>query len=224
MSRIATSFLSCIVIFNPAFASEEGAAATANQQRPALDAAAFRVAPPQLEARGPGALFSSVEAAAIDALTYAYLQACSSCDPESMRGGTIHLVGEDRYSYGEIQRANSQSPHRISYSLKRRDVARFHLYPVKRDLEKNRLDERASRGDLHSVVAIDPLHRPLYILHPSLAVRVYRGTGSHGAHVATLRRRPVRPRLFARECSDQAPSFGGLAGSSRVAETGRPTQ
>jgi hypothetical protein len=216
------SSISCLLILNPAFASEEEASATANQQRPAVAATALQVAPLQLEARGPGALFSSIEAAAIDALTYAYLRACSSCDPESMRGGTIHLVGEDHYSYGEIHRAQPWSPHKISYILEPRDVARFHLYPVKRDLEKNRLDERPSRRDLHSVVAVDPLHRPLYILHPSLAVRVYRNAGSHGVQVATLRRRPVRPRLFARECPTGAPSFGGSTGSSRVAETARP--
>ncbi len=222
MSRIAMSFLSYLLVSNFAFASEEEAAATANQQRPAVTAATFQVAPLQLETRGPGALFSSIEAAVIDALTYAYLQACSSCNPESMRGGTIHLVGEDQYGYGEIHRANPWSPHKISYILKPRDVARFHLYPVKRDLEKNRLDERPSRRDLHSVVAVDPLQRPLYILHPSLAVRVYRGAGSHGVQVSTLHRRPARPRLLARECPAQAPSFGGLTGPSRVAETSRP--
>lgn len=221
MPRVVMSLLSCLLVFNSALASEEEATATANQQRPAATATAFRVAPRQLEARGPGALFSSIEAAAIDALTHAYLQACNSCDPESMRGGTIYLVGEDHYSYGEIHRANPWSPHKISYVLKPRDVARFHLYPVKRDLEKNRLDERSSRRDLHSVVTVDPLHRPLYILHPSLTVRVYRNAGSHGLQVATLRR-PARPRLFARECSAETPSFGGLTGSSRVAETSRP--
>jgi hypothetical protein len=73
------------------------------------------------------------------------------------------------------------------------------------------------------LVTVDPLHRPLYILHPSLTVRVYRNAGSHGLQVTTTRRRrPVRPRLFARECSAETPLFGGLTGSSRVAETARP--
>ena len=221
MSRITMSFLSCLLVSNLAFASEEGATATANQQRPAKAVSAFQVAPLQRQAKGPGVLFSSIEAAAIDALTYSYLQARNGCDPESMRGGTIHSVGEDHYSYGEIHRANPWSPHKISYILKPRDVARFHLYPVKRDLEKNRIDERPSRADLRSVVAVDPLHRPIYILHPSLVVRVYRGEGSHGVKVANLRR-PAQPQLFAGKCSSQAPWFGGLTGSSRVAETGRP--
>ena len=106
MSRIATSFLSCLLVSNFAFASEEAAPATANQPRLAVVAAAFEAAPLQLEAEGPGALFTSIDAAAIDALAYAYLQARGACDPEFMRGGTIHPVGEGYYSYGEIHRAN----------------------------------------------------------------------------------------------------------------------
>jgi hypothetical protein len=221
MFRIAMSFVSCFLLSNLAFASEEGATATANQQYPALTATAFQVALIPLEAKGPGALFSSIEAAAIDALTHAYLQAQDACDLEYMRGGTIHPVGGDHYSYGEIHRANRWNLHRISYSLKPQDVARFHLYPVSRDTAINRINERPSRVDLRSVRAVDPLHRPLYILHPSLAVRAYGGKGSDFIEVASLRR-PARPRFLAGKCSTQAPSVGNLTGSSRIAEVGRP--
>jgi hypothetical protein len=71
------------------------------------------------------------------------------------------------------------------------------------------------------VVAVDPLHRPIYILHPSLVVRVYRGEGSRGVKVANLRR-PAQPQLFAGTCSSQAPWFGRFTRPSRIAETGRP--
>ena len=222
MSRIATSFLSCLLVSSLAFASEEGATATANQQRLAMPAAAaFEAAPLQLEAEGPGALFTSIDDAAIDALAYAYLQARGACDPELMRGGTIYPVGEGYYSYGEIHRANRWNPHRISYILEPQDVARFHLYPANRDLATNRINERPSRKDLRSVRTVDPLHRPLYILHPSLAVRAYRGEDPQSVEVANLHR-PARPPRFAAQCSADAPALGRLGSSNRVAETGRP--
>jgi hypothetical protein len=193
MSRIATSFLSCLLVSNFAFASEEAATATANQPRlAAVVAVAFEATPLQLHAKGPGALFTSIDAAAIDALAYAYLQARDACDPEFMRGGTIYPVGEGYYSYGEIHRANPWQLHRISYILKPQDVARFHLYPVNRDIAINRTNERPSRLDIRSVRTIDPLHRPLYILHPSLAGRAYRGEDPQPVEVASLRR-PARP-------------------------------
>ena len=222
MSRIATSFLSCLLVSNFAFASEEGATATANQPRLAVVvAAAFETAPLQLEAEGPGALFTSIDAAAIDALTYAYLQARDACDPEFMRGGTIHPVGEGYYSYGEIHRANRWDLHRISYILKLQDVARFHLYPVNRDTAINRINERPSRVDLRSVGAVDPLHRPLYILHPSLAVRAYRAEDPQVVEAANLRH-PARPPRFAGQCSADAPPLVRLSSSNRVAEASRP--
>jgi hypothetical protein len=34
---------------------------------------------------------------------------------------------------------------------------------------------------------IDPLHRSLYVLHPSLAIRAYRGAESEVVEVASLR-------------------------------------
>jgi hypothetical protein len=43
--------------------------------------------PPQLEAWGPGTVFPSIEAAAVDALIYTYLQASSEQDTQRMRAG-----------------------------------------------------------------------------------------------------------------------------------------
>jgi hypothetical protein len=220
MYSITIRILSCLLVSNLALASEEAATAAANQQRSSETAATFQVAPLQLDAEGPGALFSSIEAAAIDALTYSYLQARDACDPEFMRGGTIHPIGEDHYSYGEVHHADRWSAHRISYIFKPRDVARFHLYPVNQDTDDNRINERASRADLRSVSVVDPLHRPLYILHPSLAIRAYRGEDSHTVEAASLRA-PAPPRLFARKCSSEELPLGRLSGSSRIAETNR---
>jgi hypothetical protein len=144
-----------------------------------------------LEARGPGAIFASIEAAAVDALTYAHLQARAAGDPERMRGGAIRASGTG-YTYDEVHVAAPLTAHRVTYSLGPRDVARFATYP--RDgHDVNRINEGPSRSDRRSVDVIDPLHRPLYILHPSLAIRVYRGKGHELAEVANLRRpRPSR--------------------------------
>jgi hypothetical protein len=218
MFRLAGSLLSFLLISNLAVASEEVVTATANQKCPGLIAKPSEGFQAQLSAQGPGALFTSIEAAAIDALTHAYLQAQAASDPEFMRGGTIHPVGDGYYSYGETHRANRGSLHQISYILKPQDVARFHLYPVNRKTSINRINERPSRVDRRSVSAVDPLHRPLYILHPSLSIRAYRGNDSDPVDVMSLRR-PVRSRFFAGKCSNEAPSLGALQSANRVAET-----
>ena len=221
MFRIAIGFLSYLLVSNFAFASEEETAATASWEHSAVASATLANAPLQLEAKGPGTLFGSIDAAAIDALTHAYLQAQAACDPEFMRGGTIHPVAGGYYSYGETHRAKSGSLPQIRYILKPQDVARFHLYPVNRDTAVNRINEQPSRVDLRSVSAVDPLHRPLYILHPSLSIRAYRGEGAVLVEVASLHR-PVRPQLLAGKCSSQPPSLGGLGNSDRIAETRQP--
>jgi hypothetical protein len=127
-----------------------------------------------------------------------------------MRGGTIHRVGEGSFSYEDIHRATRSSPHRIRYALKLEDVARFHLYPPDSSASINRLNERPSRSDLRSVAMIDPIHRPLYILHPSMAIRAYRGRADEFVAVATLRDFP----RIARKCS--ARSLSMLSLSSRM--------
>ncbi len=141
---------------------------------------------PQLEAWGPGTVFPSIEAAAVDALVYTYLQASNANDTERMRAGTIYRV-DTGYSYGEIHVASSLLEYRIAYPLKPQDVARFHMYPFATDRDVNRGNERTSQADRRSVAVTDPLHRPLFILHPSLVIREYRGRNDEVLAVADLR-------------------------------------
>jgi hypothetical protein len=195
MPFIHTILLLGIALSNPVFAAAEDSVHSGRRpKQPAAEASLSDGAEP-LHARGPGALFASIEAAAVDALTYAHLQALEARDTARIRGGTIYTV-DGRYSYGEIQLGNPLTPHRISYRFGPREVARFHAYPVYRDALINHANERLSRGDRRSVGIIDPLHRPLYVLHPSLAIRVYRGEDSGRAEVADLRH-PERAPLFA---------------------------
>jgi hypothetical protein len=141
---------------------------------------------PQLEAWGPESVFPSIEAAAVDALIYTYLQASNAHDTERMRAGTIYSV-DTGYSYGEIHVASSLLTYKIAYPLKQQDVARFHMYPLATDRDVRRTNERATQGDRRSVAVTDPLHRPLFILHPSLVIRKYRGREDEAVEVADLR-------------------------------------
>jgi hypothetical protein len=89
------------------------------------------------------------------------------------------------------------SAHRVSYTLKSQDVARFAIYPRDRDRDVNRANERPSMRDRRTVSFIDPLHRPLYILHPSLVIREYRGEDHELVEAANLRRPSHAPGLLA---------------------------
>ncbi len=152
---------------------------------------------PQLEAWGPETVFPSIETAVVDALIYSYLQASNAHDTERMRAGTIYSV-DAGYSYGEIHVASSLLAYRVAYPLKQKDVARFHMYPLASDRAVSRTNERATQADRRSVAVTDPLHRPLFILHPSLVIREYRGRNEEVVAVADLRR-PKRVILLAGE-------------------------
>ncbi len=152
---------------------------------------------PQLEAWGPGVVFPSIEAAAVDALIYTYLQARNENDLERMRAGTIHSV-DTGYSYGEIHVASSLFASRVAYPLKPQDVARFQMYPLATNTSASSANERATQADRRSVAVTDPLHRPLFILHPSLVIREYRGRNDEVVAVADLRH-PKRVILLAGE-------------------------
>jgi hypothetical protein len=156
--------------------------------------AAFQSAPPHLEAQGPGTVFGGVECAVVDALIYAYRQAQKARDGR-MRGGTIHAAGGG-YSYDEIVVAGRRDPNRISYPLKPQDVARFHVYAPVRNVNGIRISERPTKEDRRSVRFVDPLHRPLYVLHPSLAIRAYHSEDHEIVEVANLRR-PAQPQRVA---------------------------
>ena len=152
---------------------------------------------PQFEAWGPETVFPSIEAAAVDALIYTYLRASNERDTERMHAGTIFSV-DTGYSYGEIHVASSLLAYRIAYPLRAQDVARFHMYPLVSDRDVKRTNERATQADRRSVAVTDPLHRPLFILHPSLVIRQYRGRNDEVVAVADLRR-PKRVILIAGE-------------------------
>ena len=150
--------------------------------RPTQQQDAISLAP-----RGPGFVFQSIEDAAVDALAFSYLDARRSGQRDLMYGGAIVQVGGG-FSYREVRTADEESAAQVRIKLGQADVARFHAYPQSEDRRLNRLNERISRKDRRSVDLIDPAHRPLFVLTPKLAVRVYRGAELPVVEVANLRR------------------------------------
>jgi hypothetical protein len=61
------------------------------------------------------------------------------------------------------------------------------MYPLEPDSDVEYANERATQADRRSVAVTDPLHRPLFILHPSLVIREYRGRDAEVVAVADLR-------------------------------------
>jgi hypothetical protein len=130
-----------------------------------------------IQASGPGAVFDSVEAAALDALRYAHREATLT-DRQSLRVGVIHRV-ENGYSYAAAKRSAVSSPwmpHRVRYRLRAIDVARYVIPPRSRQAHINRSNEAPTRKEKRIVDELDPEHRPLYQLTPSLnVVRYHQG-------------------------------------------------
>jgi hypothetical protein len=102
------------------------------------------------------------------------------------------------FSYGEIQVAGPLLPSQLQLALKPQDVARFVIYYRTGRREEDRANERPSPADRRFVRFVDSLHRPLYILHPSLVIRVYRGEDAARVDVADLRR-PAQALMVAGE-------------------------
>ncbi len=130
------------------------------------------------EIRGPEAVFESVEAAVLDALRYAHREA-SPIDRQRLGVGVIYRVA-DGYSYGAVKRSAALSPlqpHRVRYRLRAIDVARYVIPPRSRQAHINRANEQPSRDEKRIVDEVDPRHRPLYQLTPSLNIVRYDGEG-----------------------------------------------
>lgn len=139
---------------------------------------------------GPGALFSSVDAAVLDALTWSYLESQREEKGERRtRGGTIVRVGS-RFSYAEPAVASSRDRQRVEYSLGTDAVAhyRVNVATVSSDPQDARVLERLNVHDRTLVDRHDPAHRPFYLLTPRLRVQAYGGARPGPEWIARLDR------------------------------------
>jgi hypothetical protein len=131
-----------------------------------------------LHTAGPGAVFESVEAAALDALAHAYREATPT-DRRRLRAGTIYRVSGG-YSYTAAKRSGSSSPlmaPSIRYRLRSIDVARYVIPPRSGSSRADRLNEEPNRKEKQIVDELDPAHRPLYQLTPSRNIVRYHEGG-----------------------------------------------
>ena len=127
---------------------------------------------------GPGAVFSSVREAALDALVTARRTATPR-DEERLRVGTIHRVAQG-YSYAAPQRAVASSarmPQSIRYQLRPADVASYLIPPRATTWPRDRSVDALLAEAQRIVDDLDPAHRPVYVLTDALEVVRYTGGG-----------------------------------------------
>ena len=134
--------------------------------------------------KGPGTVFPTVEAAAVDGLAHAHQISTESNNPLLSRGGTIVAV-EGGYSYGPLISAKAFAPGRLRLRLSERAVGHFHTYPSQRG-RIDRRNETHSPADRAVVDRHDSGHRPSFVLTPSLRVVAYRGKPAKDQFVASL--------------------------------------
>ncbi len=123
--------------------------------------------------QGPGTVFFTVEAAAIDGLAHAHRVSAHSGNRRLSRGGTIVAV-EGGYSYGPLISAKAMAPDLLRVRLDEQSVGHFHTYPSQHG-RIDRRNETHSRADRAVVDRDDSGHRPSFILTPSLRVVAYHG-------------------------------------------------
>jgi hypothetical protein len=128
---------------------------------------------------GPGKVFETVEAAAIDGLAYARKVSMKSRNARLSRGGTIYSV-ENGYAHGRLVSARAEAPDQLRVKLGKAAVAHFHTYPAQYGL-LDRRNETHSRADRAIVDVYDSKHRPSFVLTPSLRIMVYRGEANDDA-------------------------------------------
>jgi len=122
---------------------------------------------------GPGHVFASVDAAAVDALAMAHRDQRLGRTPRLSIGGTVIAV-DGGYTYGAFEVADPATPDELRLRLNDAVVAHFHTYPSQ-GKRVDRLNEHHSSADRWVVDRLDSKRRPSYVLTPSLRVVVYRG-------------------------------------------------
>jgi hypothetical protein len=123
----------------------------------------------------PGALFETIEAAAVDALAHAHHTARPG-DRGRLRMGTIYRVG-DAFSYSAPQRSESTvwstRPPVLRFALRPIDVASYMLHPRSGESRVDRANEAPNASERRIVDELDPRGRPLFVLTPSRRIVRY---------------------------------------------------
>lgn len=143
---------------------------------------------------GPGGVFPSAEAAALDALAWAHLR--SRATPVGLRrarGGAVRAI-EGGFTYDEPTRAARGGMPRLRYPLTPSDPAHFVYHPARPRVVSNAGATRAiDAASLRLVDERDRSGRPFYYMTPRRHVRVVeagRPAARTLARVAFSARRP----------------------------------
>ena len=145
--------------------------------------------------QGPGTLFSTIQEAAVDGLAWSMRDARRDAHTPRLRIGVVRKV-EGGYTYDEPGVAPRSRPTRLEYKLGQDAVAHFQHYPTRERGHSARVFESHTAYQRSVVDEIDPLHRPSFLLTPSLRVVEYRG-GTTEPVVARLNRPDWRRRTSA---------------------------
>ncbi len=137
--------------------------------------------------QGPGARFLTIEGAAMDALAHAHSLARLHEREGRMQGGVIRRV-DGGYSYDEVSLAPARKPLRLEVTLQRDAVARFQTHPGLHQRRADLINEEPSNVDVENVLLNDPMHRPLFILTPTLEIKMISYGTSRATFVSTLGR------------------------------------
>jgi hypothetical protein len=125
---------------------------------------------------GPGAVFFSVEAAVMDAMAYVHGQRYPMGRPELIAGTITRVDGGFSYTAPVSSRGHSAlSRPFVRFRLGPDDAASFLVYSCLHDRNIDRENEAPSKSVMQIVDELDPEHRPLFLLTPSLNVVQYHG-------------------------------------------------
>jgi hypothetical protein len=116
--------------------------------------------------KGPGAVFPTVEAAALDALHYATQQQAGSW--RELGGAITRTAGG--YSYTAPVTGTEDG---VRLTLRDGDAGWYYTHGARRDAELDRLNEQIAQRDRQMVDRVDPQHRPLFVRTPSGRVLRY---------------------------------------------------
>ena len=123
----------------------------------------------------PGAVFETIEGAALDALAHAHHTATAR-DLGRLRIGTIHRVAGG-FSYAPARRsgANVWASRGLvlRHAMGPADVASYVIHPKSGIPHIDRANERPNESQRRMVDELDSRGRPLYVLTPSLRVVRY---------------------------------------------------
>jgi hypothetical protein len=136
--------------------------------------------------KGPGSVFPTAEAAAVDGLAWCVRDARRDDATARLRIGVVRQL-DDGYTYDTPGVASWAAPRNLEYVLKSDSVAHFQYYSADQAGGRSQVYEHHSKRQRRVVDEIDPLHRTSYLLTPSLRVVAYRGHGEE-PEVAQLQR------------------------------------